>query len=172
VPFIGLAEAVALRAFVDSGVSVRRARPALEALRSEIGISHALASRRLFSDGAEVLYDFVSEDGDHPARDLVVVRNNQRVLAEVVQEHLKLITFGNQDDYAVRVSPPAYPAGLVVLDPDIAFGEPILAKGAARVADVLGLFYAGESLQTVCGEFGLTEPEVEDVLRAAPRRAA
>ena len=37
---------------------MQRIRPAVEILRTEIGLEYALASKRLYTDGAEVVYDF------------------------------------------------------------------------------------------------------------------
>jgi hypothetical protein len=54
-PFIGPGEAYALAAFRKAGVPMQRIRPAIDALASELGLAHALASRRLCTDGAEVL---------------------------------------------------------------------------------------------------------------------
>lgn len=90
VPFIGLAEAYTLAAFRKAGVPMQRARPAVDVLARELGLEHALASRRLYTDGAEVLYDYAQLAGDTPegesGRELVVVRNNQRVFSEVVEQ--------------------------------------------------------------------------------------
>jgi len=76
VPFIGLAEAYALAAFRQAGVPMQRIRPAIDALDHELGLKYALASRRLYSDGAEILYDYAQHAGDTPegesARELVV----------------------------------------------------------------------------------------------------
>lgn len=55
VPFIGLAEGMVLAAIRRSGVPMQRIRPALLAVQDSIGIHHALASERLYTDGAEVL---------------------------------------------------------------------------------------------------------------------
>jgi hypothetical protein len=103
VPFIGLAEAYALAAFRHAGVPMQRIRPAIDVLAQELGLEHALASRRLYTDGAEVLYDYARHGGDTPegesARELVVVRNNQRVFAEVVDLYLRRIDFA-VDGYA------------------------------------------------------------------------
>jgi hypothetical protein len=51
VPFIGLAEAYALTAFRSAGVPMQRIRPAIDALYRELGLEHALASKRLYTDG-------------------------------------------------------------------------------------------------------------------------
>jgi len=55
-------------------------RPAIDVLARELGLEYALASRRLYTDGAEVLYDYARHASDTPegesVRELVVVRNN------------------------------------------------------------------------------------------------
>ena len=64
IPFVGLAEAVVLAAVRRSGVPMQRVRPALAALELEMHLRHALASQRLYSDGAEILYDFSADQVD------------------------------------------------------------------------------------------------------------
>jgi hypothetical protein len=61
-PFIGLAEAYALAAFRKAGVPMQRIRPSVDVLARELGLEHALASRRLYTDGAEVLYDCAQQE--------------------------------------------------------------------------------------------------------------
>jgi hypothetical protein len=65
-----------------------RIRPALTRLDEELGLKHAPARRRLYTHGAEVLYDYAErgedEDAARAARELVVVRSDQRVFNEVV----------------------------------------------------------------------------------------
>jgi hypothetical protein len=79
VPFIGLVEGYVLSAIRRSGVPMQRIRPAIERLDAELGLAHALASRRLYTDGAEVLDDYATSSKDEgtaeAARELVVVRN-------------------------------------------------------------------------------------------------
>lgn len=102
IPFVGLAEGYILASMRRAGVPVRRIRPALEVLDKDVGIDHALASKRLFTDGVEVLYDFGRRSGLDDVRELVVVRSGQHVIAEVVARYLKLVTFG-ADGYAERI---------------------------------------------------------------------
>jgi len=47
IPFIGLAEGLVLTALRRSGVALQRIRPALSRLAADVGLDHALASRRL-----------------------------------------------------------------------------------------------------------------------------
>ena len=149
-PFVGLAEALVLAAARRSGVPMQRVRPALDELQRRMGVEHALASRRLYTDGAELLYDYDeacrAPDSGRKPTDLVVVRNNQRVFVEVVNSYLRRIVYG-PDGYASVIRVPAYDRAAVVADPTRSFGAPIFERGAARVADVLDRFWAGEALK-------------------------
>jgi uncharacterized protein (DUF433 family) len=174
IPFVGLSEALVLAAVRNSGVPLQRVRPALEVLSTDLGIEHALASRRLYSDGAEILFDYAesSSDPDAPlVRHLVVVRNQQRVFSEAVEQYLKLIDYAD-DGYARLVRLPGYRDAEVVADPERSFGQPIFARGGVKVADVMERFWAGDDLDTLVEEFGVPRPELEDVVRVASRRAA
>jgi uncharacterized protein (DUF433 family) len=171
VPFIGIAEGVVLAAIRRQGVPLQRIRPALDALQSELGIKHALASRKLYTDGAELLFDFAPDETRPAVRELVVVRNGQRVFTEIVESYLRRITFA-PDGWAERITLPQYGRATVIADPRFSFGQPTFARGRARVADVLERFWAGEDLDSLAGEFGIPGAELEDAVRVASRRAA
>ncbi len=175
IPFIGLAEGLVLAAFRQRGVPLQKIRPALRILSKEIGLEHALASKSLYTDGAEVLYDYAESQGDTPeaqsARQLIVVRNGQGVFNEIIADYLHRITYG-ADNYAQIIRLPQYKKADIVADPTRSFGRPIFSRGGARVEDALQLFWAGEDLHTVAAEFGIPEPELEDAVRATSLRAA
>lgn len=174
VPLIGLVEGLVLAAFRRTGVPLQRIRPALAVLGEEIGLEHALASRGLYSDGAEVLYDFAhreSNDLADVADNLVAVRSGQRVFADVIRDYLELVTFG-ADGWPDRVALPAYRSARVIVDPRLAFGRPIFERGGARVEDVLDRWRAGESNVELAEDFGVSEEEIEDAKRATSIRAA
>src|SRR5258706_10809594 len=137
-----------LAALRKADVPLQRVRPALEVLRRELGLDHALASRRLYTDGAEVLFDYAEDSPSEEAaavRQLVVVRNKQHVFTEIVLGYLQRITYGD-DGYAVIVRLPAYERAEVIVDPERSFGQPIFARGVARVSDVLERFLAGDDV--------------------------
>ncbi|MGH2555335.1 MAG: DUF433 domain-containing protein [Actinomycetota bacterium] len=174
VPFVGLAEGMVLAAVRRVGVPMQRVRPALDVLARDIGLKHALASKALYTDGAELLFDYARQGRGEPAeaaRELVVVRSGQRVFTEVIERYLQLIEYGT-DGYARLIRLPAYERAEVVVDPMRSFGQPIFKRGGTRVADVLALFWAGDPIETLAAEFGVPATEIEDVLRAASRRAA
>jgi len=154
---------------------MQRIRPALEQLGREFGLAHALASRRLYTDGAEVC-STTSRPVQDPglvkaAGELVVVRNGQRVFNEVVASYLRRLEFDDQG-YVRLIRLPAYEVAEVVVDPERGFGQPIFARGGARLEDVLDLFRAGEPLDVVADEYGVPREELEDAVRVATRTAA
>ncbi len=175
IPFVGLAEGLVLTAMRSAGVPLQRIRPALTRLDEELGLQHALASRRLYTDGAEVLYDYAERGDDEnaarAARELVVVRSDQRVFNEVVDSYLRRLEFAD-DGYAQLIRLPAYEVADVLVDPSRGFGQPIFARGGARLEDALALFRAGEPLDVVADEYGVPPAELEDAVRIATRIAA
>lgn len=171
IPFVGLAEGYVLAAIRKQGVPLQRIRPALDVLQRELGLEHALASKRLYTDGAELIFDYASHADDESARELVVVRHGQRVFSEVIDSYLRRVTFAT-DGWAQRIRLPQYHRAEVIADPRFGFGQPSFVHGRAKVADVLERFWAGEDLSGLADEFGVPLIELEDAVRVASRRAA
>ncbi len=165
VPFIGLAEGMVLAAFRKAGVSMQHIRQAVAVLAKELGLDHALASERLYTDGAVILFDYAESRDEHLVG-LTEVVSRQKVFAPVVEEYLKRITYAG-DGWAERVASPTTDRAVVVADPHRAFGQPIFVRGAAPVESVLGRWKAGESIVHVAEDFGVPASDVEDYLRAA-----
>jgi uncharacterized protein (DUF433 family) len=175
IPFVGLTEALVLAAMRRSGVPMQRIRPALQKLEQDLKVDYALASHKLYTDGAELLFDYADSRRDsqegQAALHLVVVRSGQTVFADVIQEYLRGIEYA-ADGYAKLIRVPAYQQAEVVADPTRSFGAPIFERGGSRVDDVLQRFWAGESLDELSSEFGVPLNQLEDVLRVTSRRAA
>jgi uncharacterized protein (DUF433 family) len=171
VPFVGLAEGMVVAAFRGAGVSMQHLRAAVSILEGEIGFDHALASRRLFTDGAQVLFDYAERADDAELAGLTEVVSRQKVFAEVVKGYLTRIEYG-KDDWAERIVSPATRGRTVVVDPRRSFGQPIFVHGAVRVEDVIDRWRAGEPLADVAEDFGVPAEDVEDYLRVAVPVAA
>ena len=170
VPFVGFAEGYVLSAFRRAGVPLQRIRPAVAVLSDEIGIEHALASRNLYTDGAEVLFDYANKRNDDDLLELVVVRTGQKQFSELVREYLKRITYSD-DGWAAHVELPIYGRAHVVVNPHVAFGLPLVTEGGARVEDLVDRFLAGDAITSIADDFGVPAEQVEDVIRVATRTA-
>lgn len=168
VPFVGFAEAFVLTALRRAGVPMQRIRPAVQHLRREIGLEHALASRMLFTDGRELLYDYAVE-GEASA--LTEVRTGQQQARQIVDTYLDAIRFGD-DGWATALTLPNYQHAGVVVDPRVAFGLPTVAGNGARVEDIVDRFLADEDIDEIANDFELDRAAVEDVIRVATRAAS
>jgi uncharacterized protein (DUF433 family) len=166
VPFVGLAEAYIVAAFTKAGVPMRRIRPAVLWLQEHIGLPQALASQRLQTDGAEVLWDFGRQSGGPADQDmvdgLVVVRSGQQVFRPVVRDYLTMVTY--EDGWSRRIQLPQYGKAEVIVDPWLNGGQP---RRGVRVADVVSRLGAHEPPEDVAADYGLTVPEVEAIRQAA-----
>jgi uncharacterized protein (DUF433 family) len=169
IPFIGLAEGFVVLAFRRAGVSLQHIRKAVAVLERDVGLEHALASQRLFTDGASVLYDYAEDEQDEELLTHVVTQ--QRVLADVVRDYLQRISYGS-DGWPERLVSPATARPVVAVDPKRGFGQPIFIRGGVRVEDVLDRWRAGEALREVADDFGVPPEDVEDILLASLLAAA
>lgn len=162
VPFVGLAEVFVLNAFRKAGLPMQRIRPAVDILKKEIGLEHALANDQLVTDGAEILLD--SQDPDD--RRLIVVRNGNAVFNEVVSDYLQSISFGDFG-YATSLLLPQYPHLKVRVDPRMNGGRPSLVERGVAVDDVLNRVRAGEEPRLVADDYGITHEDVLNLNRLA-----
>jgi uncharacterized protein (DUF433 family) len=163
-PFVGLAEGAVVAAFrrVEK-LPMSYIRRILEVLDAQLGIANALASKRLYLHGGQVLWDHAKELGGKKALTELVTKN--LVFNEVVEGGLKLITYG-ADQYARKVTLPATPEPLVEADPYRASGKPVTLRGGIRVVDIVDRFAGRESPAFIAKDFGIDEGDVLEVIRA------
>lgn len=168
-PFVGAAEAYVLNAFRRAGVPMQRIRPSIDWLVQNVG-AHALASRDLYTDGAEVLWDFAQKAGrgspdDQVVKRLIVPRSGQYVFKDIVQHYLQQISFAD-DKFARMIRLPQFGDANVVLDPYRGYGQPVFDGSGVRVADALGPLRAGERFETVAADYGISVDDLRDALDA------
>jgi hypothetical protein len=121
----------------------------LDLVRTKLGIEHALAARRLYVVGAQLLWEVSTEDDvdeqvRHTARNLIVLRDGQYVFRQVIEQYLRQITY--DDEYARRLELPRYEVAHIVTDPEVNFGKPYFAHSGTPLAVVRDLLRAGETV--------------------------
>ncbi|HUZ52829.1 MAG TPA: DUF433 domain-containing protein [Streptosporangiaceae bacterium] len=169
-PFVAVIEAHMLRGFRELGLSAQGLRDSVAHLRTNLDDEYALATRRLASDGVDLLVD-MSQHGE-PAEWARAI-DSQGAIREVIEDYLKFVRWG-KDRYPERLTLKAYQGADVIIDPRFAFGQPVLERQKVRVEDILDAFWAGEGYVRIAKEFGVRADEVEAVVRSAtrPRAAA
>lgn len=159
-PFVAIIEAYVLRSLRDLGAPMADIRQAAEFVRRELGDDYALANKRVATVGVDLWVELAD-------RSVVHVKTGQLGIREVLDEHLRYITWDDEDRPA-RLRLRQYPASAeVIIDPRFGWGSPVLAGSKVPVDSMLQLWRTGEPMTSVADEFDLPLPVVEDVLRAA-----
>lgn len=160
VPFVGVIEAYVLRGLRNLGMDMDEIRAAAELVRREFNDPYALARKRIATDGVKVFVRLTDES-------LVHAPTNQLAIREVLQDYLRYIEWG-RNGTATRLHLHHFSTSAdVIIDPRFGWGSPVMADSKVRVADIVGLWRAGERITTVAEEYGLSVDVVEDVLRSA-----
>jgi uncharacterized protein (DUF433 family) len=167
-----MVEARLLAGFRSRDVPVLRLRPAIVQLRKEFG-RYPLAHARPFLDveGRELVRYVQDQVGLERKLQLVVVRNDQLVLADTAEQFRSAVEYDG--DIAGRLKPdPRTPD--VVMDPRRAFGQPAIRN--VRTESLAEDFRAGTSRDELADLYDLTTEQVDEAIRfeliAGSERAA
>lgn len=162
--FVSLAEAFVLSAARAAGVSPQIIRPAVENLREEIGVEYALASRRMFTDGAELLYAY---GGDSRIREavgrLVAVRDGQSAFLPVVAGYLRRLIYDRDRVSKIRLETP----GAVII-PGVGSGRPVFETASCLVEVVLYHYDGGDTVEQLVEDFRVPAEHIQAVIEQRP----
>lgn len=164
IPFIGLVEASVVQAFRQTGLPMQRIRRALEVLAQQGQLAHALASRQLYSDGAEILYDYARDTDDKQLGLLTIVSSGQRVFHDVISQYLERISFA--DTWANELILPVTERRILRVVPEVESGDPLFVQGGAPLSAVRSRFVAGEPVESIGLDYGVPGDDIEEALRA------
>jgi uncharacterized protein (DUF433 family) len=160
--FINLVEAHVLAALRRRHrVSMRNVRKALDYLKREMKSEHPLAEERLETDGLDLFVDRygklinLSQDGQYAMRELLAA-----CLERVEYAHgsaIRLFPFTRSGE--------ASEPRLVVIDPAVSFGKPIVAGTGIRTVILAERFDAGESIEELATDYGLDSHQIQEAIR-------
>lgn len=160
VPFVAVVEAYVLHSLRDLGLSFRKIREAAGAVRRQFDEPYGLATRRIATDGVDIFIDH--------AGDLARARDGQQPIRQVIEDYLRYITWDADSQTPKRLRLKQYPdIAPVIIDPRFGWGAPVVASNKIQVDAIVNLWEAGESLDTVADEYGLSREQVEAICRAA-----
>jgi uncharacterized protein (DUF433 family) len=156
----------------EEDVSMSRLRMAIEGAEKKHGITHLLLSEKLRSAPGEVLLDDYGEL-------INLGRAGQLAIRHALEAHLKRVDWDAQGPaqffpglVSVFATPPQQEIPrLIVIDPSISFGRPVLAsRKGIRVSAIVSRIDAGESEDAIAQDYGIERREVDaaiDYERAA-----
>lgn len=170
--FNNLIEAHALRALrVDHKVQMSAVREALDYAEREFGISRLLLSRELLATPGNV---FLERFGQ-----LVnLSRSGQLAARQLLAAHLRRVEWDLSglparlypvDSYDVETLNQA--RRVILIDPRISFGRPVVASRAIRTSDIVGRINAGEDREAVAEDYRLQLYEIDAAIQYEEKAA-
>lgn len=171
VSFMSFAEAQFIRRLRQEKLTMPAIRAGVDALRREFSdVRSFLLRDRLAHDGVDLMVKVLAKNPE--GAEWLRARDGQAGLRGVVETGLRPVSLWGDDDLPMRVNLLQYDVANVVIDPRLAFGQPVVANRGVRVEDIADMFFAGDSIQDVGDEYGVGQDVVQAVVRAYPRAAA
>ncbi len=150
-------------------ISTDRIRAALAWVERELKVPRPLAHETFQTDGVDL---FVERLG----KLLNASEEGQLAMKEVMRAHLQRVVWDGEGR-ALRLYPlsrssaPGCPM-LIVIDPRISFGQPVIAAAGVPTSILGSRFDAGESVEELAEDYGCDKGAIEEVLRYRRLRTA
>ena len=158
--YLELVEVAFVAYFRRVGVTLQRIRTAREYIGQNFNAEYPFAEYRFKTEGYHILMDYYQIDSDPGFQKLIVAdAAGQLAWADLMGD--KFAEF----DYELELAVTWHPAGrqsLVRIDPRISFGAPIV--NGIPTWTIKGRWNAGESLEDIQDDFGLSEEAIKDAL--------
>jgi len=144
------------------GVALWRVRKAIAYLKKELGSSHPLAEQEFVTDRVDLFVEMFGQ--------LVnISREGQLAIKELIKAHLRRIE-RDTSGLPIRLYPftrehkPDEPR-IIVIDPHISFGRPVLAGTGIATTVIAQRYKAGESVEELAEDYGRSRSEIEEAIR-------
>jgi uncharacterized protein (DUF433 family) len=161
--FVNLVEAHVLDAIRrHHQVPLSKIRQAIHYLRKQFSSKHPLAEQRFETDGLDL---FIDKFGQL----INVTDSGQLALRELLKAHLHRVEHDTAGT-VVRLYPftrkrDLREPKLVVIDPHISYGRPVLVGTGIPTAIIAERYKAGESIDELAEDYGRSRNEIEEAIR-------
>lgn len=168
--FVNIVEAHILDAIRrEHEVPLNKVRAAVSFLRKQFHTVHPLAEKQIETDGRDL---FVRTLG----RLINISQAGQLAMREILDAHLQRIQW-DASGFALRLFLFTRKRSLdepkvIVMDPYVAFGRPVLAGTGIPTAVVADRYKAGESIDELADDYGRERTEIEEAIRCELAEAA
>lgn len=170
---IGFRDLLELRlvaAFADHGVNAKVIRATIDFARREFQTDYPLTTQRFLTDGKTIFQEAKNATGDSAMLDVV---KRQFVFSHIIRQSLYTGVEYVDGVRARRWYPLRDDRKIVVLDPGVQFGSPIVAKAGIPTDTIHAAFVAeGKDRNAVARIFGISPREVAAAVRFENQLAA
>lgn len=160
--FINLVELFVLSAIRRRhGVALPQVRKALDYLKRRFPSPHPLADHEFQTNGVDL---FVEKFGEY----LNLSRDGQIEIKELIEARLRCVM---RDEAGVPLKLYLAPRtgddrGIVLIDPRLGFGRPVIEGTGIRTEVIVGRFRAGELIDSIAEDYGRSRAEIEEIVRS------
>lgn len=160
--FNNLIEAHVLRALrTEHGVAINAVRDALRYAESNLGIPRLLLSHQLCTEARELFLDRYGEL-------IQLSPSGQLAIRQVLDAYLKRVDW-DENEFPRRLYPfvrseTSDGPRLVVIDPTLAFGRPIVQSKGVSTSVITARLDAGESIEDLVEDYGISHRELEEAV--------
>ena len=153
-------------------VSLFKVRDSIEYLQSQLGSSnHPLIDNQLHTNNIDLFVEHASQLLNISCDGQVAMRGDfEQALARIERDNkgspIRLFPFSR-----TSISATEQPR-VIVIDPRVSFGRPILTSAAIPTEIIADRFLAGDSPKEMAEDYRVEEKEIEEAIRFEQRRAA
>jgi len=151
------------------GISMPKMRATVNYLKKAFNTTHPLADVSLKTDGIHVFVEQLEQQVSASGEGQISIR-------EIVDQYLERI--GRDDKGNLWLYPFTRPSDhldqprIIVMDPRISFGRPVIANTGVRTSMLAERYRAGDSMQALVEDYGLDRSVIEEAIRCEMRKAA
>jgi len=144
------------------GVPFGRVRKSVEYVKNKLGSKHPLAEQKFVTDGVDLFVEAfgqlvnISREGQLAIKDLIE-SYLQRVERDRIGAPIRLYPF-------TRERKPDEPR-IIVIDPSISFGRPVLVGTGIATTIIAQRYKAGESIEELAQDYGRSISDIEEAIR-------
>lgn len=143
------------------GVALPQVRKALDYLKRRFPSPHPLADHEFQTNGVDL---FVEKFGEY----LNLSRDGQIEIKELIEARLRCVM---RDEAGVPLKLYLAPRtgddrGIVLIDPRLGFGRPVIEGTGIRTEVIVGRFRAGELIDSIAEDYGRSRAEIEEIVRS------
>lgn len=160
--FINLVELFVLTAIRRRhGVALPQVRKALDYLKKRFPSPHPLADNEFQTNGVDL---FVEKFGEY----LNLSREGQIEIRGLIEARLRCVLRDEAGmPLKLYLSPRAdIDRGIVVIDPRLGFGRPVIEGTGIRTEVIVGRFSAGETIDSIAEDYGRSRSDIEEIVRS------
>jgi uncharacterized protein (DUF433 family) len=159
--FYNLIEAHVLRSLrTEHGVAIKELRKAIRFAERNLKVERLLLNKDLRTHAGDV---FLEEYG----KLINLSRSGQIAMRRLLDEHLKRVVW-DQWQFPIRlypyVSPEPSAERPIAIDPNIAFGRPVVLRSGVATEAIAERIDAGETVEALAADYDLRPHEIEEAI--------